>query len=88
MCNSTCSAAPIHVAAARFTPASLTAVATRAKAPGSFSISMTRSNGVGSLLPRLSVALHFVTSAAGRCGKSASRISRSADICVALGAEH
>jgi hypothetical protein len=36
----------MHVAAARFTPASLIAAATRAKAPGSFSISMTKSNGM------------------------------------------
>src|SRR5215470_5077314 len=36
----------MHVAAARLTPASLTAAATRASAPGSFWISMTRSYGI------------------------------------------
>ena len=50
-------AAHMHVAAARFTPASLIAVATRASAPGSFGISMTRSNGIGG-----SSAEHFVRS--------------------------
>jgi hypothetical protein len=39
----------MHVAAARFTPASLIAAATRASAPGSFSISMTRSNAIAAL---------------------------------------
>ena len=39
-------AEPTHVAAARFTPASLIAVATRANAPGVFSMSMTRSTAM------------------------------------------
>jgi hypothetical protein len=50
MCSSTRSAAPRHVAAARLTPASLIAAATRARAPGSFSISIARSNGIAVLL--------------------------------------
>jgi len=37
------SAGPTQVAAAMFTPASLTAAATRASAPGVLSMSMTRS---------------------------------------------
>jgi len=36
----------MHVAAARFTPASLIAAATRASAPASFLISMIRSYGI------------------------------------------
>jgi hypothetical protein len=40
----------MQVAAARFTPASLMEAATRARAPGSFSSSMTRSNGIDVLL--------------------------------------
>src|SRR5581483_11011734 len=43
MCNSARSPVPMHVAAAMFTPASLIAAATRASAPGVFSMSMTRS---------------------------------------------
>ena len=46
MCSSARAPDPTHVAAARFTPASLTAVATRASAPGVFSTSMTRSNAI------------------------------------------
>src|SRR5215208_6636591 len=37
---------PTHVAAAMFTPASLIAAATRASAPGVFSMSMTRSTAI------------------------------------------
>src|SRR5688572_26499247 len=43
MCSSARSPAPMHVAAAMFTPASLIAAATSASAPGVFSMSMTRS---------------------------------------------
>src|SRR5947209_2678243 len=43
MWSSARSPGPMQVAAARFTPASLTAAATRASAPGVFSMSMTRS---------------------------------------------
>jgi hypothetical protein len=42
----------MQVAAARFTPASLIAAATRARAPGSLSISMTRSNGIAASFGR------------------------------------
>jgi DNA-binding transcriptional ArsR family regulator len=55
----------MQVAAARFTPASLIAAATRARAPGSFVISMTRSNGIDALLGRL-VAVHSLRSVALR----------------------
>jgi hypothetical protein len=51
----------MHVAAARFTPASLIAAATRARAPGSFLISTTRSNGIDALLRPPSLASHYVT---------------------------
>src|SRR5215218_763031 len=43
MCNSARSPAPTQVAAAMFTPASLIAAAASARAPGVFSMSMTRS---------------------------------------------
>src|SRR5262245_37608564 len=45
MWSSARSPGPTHVAAAMLTPASLIAAATRASAPGSFSMSITRSNG-------------------------------------------
>ena len=43
MCSSALSPVPMQVAAAMFTPASLIAVATSARAPGALSISMVRS---------------------------------------------
>src|SRR5215207_528391 len=46
MCSSARSPGPTQVAAAMFTPASLTAVATRASAPGVFSMSMTKSTAM------------------------------------------
>src|SRR4029450_11909690 len=46
MCSSARSPGPTQGAAAMFTPASLTAVATRASAPGVFSMSMTRSTAM------------------------------------------
>jgi hypothetical protein len=49
MWSSTRSALPRQVAAARFTPASLIAFAISASAPGSFLISMTRSNAIWGL---------------------------------------
>src|SRR4029453_14165647 len=51
MCNSARSPDPTHVAAARLTPASLTAAATFASAPGSFSISITKSVDMDTFLP-------------------------------------
>src|SRR4051794_36146475 len=46
MCSSARSPVPRQVAAATFTPASLIAVATRASAPGAFSMSMTKSTAI------------------------------------------
>ena len=43
MCSSAISAGPVQVAALMFTPASLTAAATRSRAPGSLGISIFRS---------------------------------------------
>src|SRR5688500_19815669 len=51
MCISARSPVPMHVAAARFTPASLIAAATSASAPGEFSMSMTRSKAIRRSLP-------------------------------------
>ena len=46
MCSSARSPAPMHVAAEMFTPASLIAAATCARAPGVFSMSITRSTAM------------------------------------------
>src|SRR5262245_49140137 len=93
MCNSTWSLSARQVAAARLTPASLIAAATRASAPGSFSISMTRSNGIDALsqivrLMQKEQGRSDLASGARRadtCGvsRAETRYARSGDVSIA-----